>query len=115
MLTSFVLEEYNESMKKKKLKKSQTLDDKVDALTETVETLAMSVAKGFDRIDSQFEAVEKRFDGIDKRLDDIDYRLGKIESNHERRLDILEDKMAVIKTYFEKTLKGEVLNLSRLK
>jgi len=85
-------------MKKDGKKNSVTIDD-----------LAVMVAKGFDHVenkmDVRFQAVDKRFDGIDKRLDDIDYRLGKIESNHERRLDILEDRMAVVKTYFEKNFK----------
>ena len=54
----------------------------------TTDDLAVMVAKGFGR--------------MDQRLDDIDYRLGKIESNHERRLDLLEDKMQVVKTYFER-------------
>ena len=54
----------------------------------TTDDLAVMVAKGFSR--------------MDQRLDDIDYRLGKIESNHERRLDLLEDKMQVVKTYFER-------------
>lgn len=70
------------------------------------------VAKGFSRMDERFEGVDGKLKGVDKKfeevfklLDDIDYRLGKIESNHERRLDILEDRMAVTKTYFEKNLK----------
>lgn len=39
---------------------------------------------------------------IVKTLEGTEYRLGKIESNHERRLDLLEDKMQVVKTYFER-------------
>lgn len=71
----------------------------------TIDDLAIMVAKGFSRMDERFEGVEDKFEAVNKRLDDIDYRLGKIESNHERRLDILEDRMAVIKTYFEKNFK----------
>jgi uncharacterized protein YllA (UPF0747 family) len=61
----------------------------------TIEQLAIMVAKGFERVD-------KRFDKVEERLDDIDYRLSKIEGNHERRLDILETRMATVKTFFEK-------------
>ena len=71
----------------------------------TTDDLARMVAKGFSRMDERFEGVDDKFKAVNKRLDDIDFRLGKIESNHERRLDILEDKMAVVKTYFEKNLK----------
>ncbi len=83
-------------------KKSITLEDKVGALAETVDSLAISVAKGFENLDKR---ITDEFGGVNKRLEDIEYRLGKIESNHERRLDILEERMAVIKTYFEKNLK----------
>jgi len=61
----------------------------------TINQLAIMVADGFERVD-------KRFDKVEERLDDIDYRLSKIEGNHERRIDILEARMAAVKTYFEK-------------
>ena len=61
----------------------------------TTDDLALMVAKGFDRMDDKFKSVNKS-------LENIEFRLGKIESNHERRLDLLEDKMQVVKTYFEK-------------
>ena len=70
--------------------------------TVTIDDLAIMVAKGFDHVENKMDV---KFEAVNKRLDDIDFRLGKIESNHERRLDILEDKMAVVKTYFEKNLK----------
>jgi len=70
----------------------------------TIDDLAMMVAKGFGNTATRDE-MQSGFKAVNKRLEDIDYRLNKIESNHERRLDILEDKMAVVKTYFEKHLK----------
>ena len=63
----------------------------------TTEDLAIMVAKGFELVATKEDIKE-----VSKKLDDIDYRLGKIESNHERRLDLLEDKMQVVKTYFER-------------
>lgn len=68
----------------------------------TIDQLAMMVAKGFERVDNRFDEVDKRFDKVEERLDDIDYRLSKIEGNHERRIDILEARMATVKTFFEK-------------
>lgn len=62
----------------------------------TINDLAIMVAKGFENTSTKDE-----IKSVVKRLDGIDYRLGKIESNHERRIDLLEDKMQVVKTYFE--------------
>ena len=91
---------YNGAMKKRV--KDKTLEGKVDGLVETVDSLAVSVAKGFEGMDKKFNGMDSRFDSVNKHLEDIEYRLGKIESNHERRLDLLEDKMQVVKTYFER-------------
>jgi len=63
----------------------------------TIDDLAVMVAKGFENTSTKDDLRE-----VTKKLDDIDYRLGKIESNHERRLDLLEDRMQVVKTYFER-------------
>lgn len=72
----------------------------------TIDELAIMVAKGFEhlesKMDGKFKEVDKKFDKVNERLDDIDYRLSKIEGNHERRLDILEERMATVKTFFEK-------------
>lgn len=68
----------------------------------TIDQLAIMVAKGFENIEKRFDGVGKRFDKVDERLDDLDYRLSKIEGNHERRIDILEERMATVKTFFEK-------------
>ena len=67
----------------------------------TIDDLAVMVARGFSNMATRDE-MSSGFKAVHKRLEDIDYRLGKIESNHERRLDLLEDKMQVVKTYFER-------------
>lgn len=59
------------------------------------------VAKGFENTATK-EEMDAGFRSVSKTLEEIDYRLGKIESNHERRLDLLENKMQVVKTYFER-------------
>ena len=82
-MTLFIDLEYNGGMKNNKHHEV------------TIDELATMVARGFERID-------KRFDKVEERLDDIDYRLSKIEGNHERRIDILEERMATVKTFFEK-------------
>lgn len=76
-------------MKKKALKKSITIDD-----------LAIMVAKGFENT-----ATKNDITRLENRLDDIDSRLGKIENNHNRRIENLEDKVRIFSTIFEKNLK----------
>ena len=83
--------DYNGTMKREAKHKKVTTDD-----------LAVMVARGFDSMDKKFNGVDSQFASVNKHLEDIEYRLGKIESNHERRLDLLEDKMQVVKTYFER-------------
>lgn len=74
------------------MKKRQKTTKKI-----TTEDLAIMVAKGFESTATKNDISE-----VNKRLEDIEYRLGKIESNHERRIDNLEDKMNIVKTYFER-------------
>ncbi|MCC6448125.1 MAG: hypothetical protein IT215_05505 [Chitinophagaceae bacterium] len=77
----------------------------------SIDDLAIMVAKGFNGIESRMatkddiKMLSERIDGVDERLDKIDFRLSKIEVNHERRLDKVEDKLAIIYTAFEKQLK----------
>lgn len=70
----------------------------------TIDELARIVAKGFENTAAKFdiEEIKGEITEINKTLESIEYRLGKIESRHERRIDILEDRMSVIKTYFER-------------
>ncbi|HWC57843.1 MAG TPA: hypothetical protein VG621_02750 [Candidatus Paceibacterota bacterium] len=77
-----------------------TVSDAIAELSRVVDKLALSTAKGFSETASQHSV-----NRIESRLDDIEFRIGKIESNHERRLDIVEDKIRILSTAFEKQLK----------
>ncbi len=72
----------------------------------TIDNLAVMVAKGFEGTATEIVAIKDEmvagFKSVNEKLDDIEHRLGKIESNHERRLDLLEDKVQIMKTYFER-------------
>jgi tetrahydromethanopterin S-methyltransferase subunit G len=70
----------------------------------TIDDLAIMVAKGFNGIESRM-ATKDDVKILEERLDKIDFRLSKIEVNHERRLDKVEDKIQIIYTAFEKQLK----------
>lgn len=66
----------------------------------TIDDLAIMVARGFENT-----ATKDDIKMLSDRIDQVDFRLGKIEVNHERRLDKVEDKLAIIYTAFEKQLK----------
>lgn len=76
----------------------------------TIDGVAHMVARGFENTVTKQDFAELKNDikNIEKRLQDIDYRLGRIEVNHERRLDILEDKIRLFETIFEKNLKIKI-------
>ncbi len=52
----------------KKIKKNISLDD----LGGMIESLAVSTAKGFARVDGRFEEVDRRFDQIDRKFSKIE-------------------------------------------
>jgi nitrogenase molybdenum-iron protein alpha/beta subunit len=83
-------------------KKNVSLEKKIDNISKNIDALAISTAKGFNRLENNMGA---EFKEVRELLNDINYRLSKIEGNHERRLDILEARMAVVKTFFEKNPK----------
>ncbi len=66
----------------------------------TIDDLAIMVANGFENT-----ATKDDIKMLDEKLEKIDFRLSKIEVNHERRLDKVEDKLAIIYAAFEKQLK----------
>ncbi|MEK7564494.1 MAG: hypothetical protein AAB510_02920 [Patescibacteria group bacterium] len=68
---------------KKVVKKEKNLDFKIDSLVNTVDTLAMSIAKGFDRVEKKIEEVVKDVQRIEKDVNEIK------ESNKGIRRDIL--------------------------
>ncbi|HUC88547.1 MAG TPA: hypothetical protein VMR49_00765 [Candidatus Paceibacterota bacterium] len=88
---------------KKVIKKSNNLDFKIDSIIETIDSLAISVARGFDNM-----ATRNDVSKIYIKLDDIDHRLGSIEHNHTRRIENLEDKVRIFSTIFEKNLKIKI-------
>jgi ABC-type transporter Mla subunit MlaD len=69
---------------------SGSLEQKVDALSDSVARLAATtdarfeqVDARFEQVDARFEQVDARFDQVDRRLDQVDLRLGHVD----RRLD----------------------------
>ncbi|MFH0740021.1 MAG: hypothetical protein V1819_03290 [bacterium] len=71
----------------------------------TIDDLAIMVQKGFVGVDKRFVSIEKNmetgFKMVDKRFDEVNQRLVKIErkidSNHEQRIERLEDDVKWLK------------------
>lgn len=69
-------------------------------LEQKIDNLANAVAKGFEEVHQKIEdlnkKVDKRFTEMDKRFDEMDTRFDRLEflvSGHDRRIEILEDKV----------------------
>lgn len=62
----------------------------------TIDNLAVMVQRGFAETATkkEVEEITKRLDGMDSRLDRIEFHM----NTHERRLEILEDKMRMVGT-----------------
>jgi len=75
----------------------------------TIEDLAIMTKNGFDEtaknMNERFTRVDERLDGIDKRLDIIENI--NIAGQY-RRIEILEDKMNLVKTTLEKMIGKEL-------
>jgi archaellum component FlaC len=60
------------------LRKSIELDTK-KIVEEAVDELAVSVKKGFDRVDERFEKIDEKFEKIDEKFEKIDEKFNKID------------------------------------
>ncbi len=67
---------------KNKKEKSVTLADIACLIADSHDSLARTVAKGFESVDKRFEDVNRRFEGVDKRFESID-----------KKIENMEDKM----------------------
>mgnify|MGYP003393041206 CR=1 FL=1 len=76
------------------------LEKKIDELGELIGNLAIMVKNGFDDIYARFDRIDERFEQIDERFDRMDKRFDRMENislgGHDRRIEILEDKVGVI-------------------
>jgi len=109
------MEEYNEDMKKSTDKKSSkdltnrdlakiltALASKSDLkkITTSVESLAEATARGFAETATKTEARE-----LSNHMESVELRLSRIEMNHARRIDNIEDRLRILANSFEKQLK----------
>jgi hypothetical protein len=80
-------------MKKKPIKIKVTLEDVLNVTKE-----------GFKRVDKKFDEIDVRLNNIDVRLNNIEGTMAtkddilRIENRFERRIEILEDDVRVLKT-----------------
>ena len=74
----------------------------------TIDTLAISVAKGFAAVDERFEKVDERFKKVDDRFNKVDERFDKIDERFEgvdgkiegveRKIEGVETKIGGLQT-----------------
>lgn len=75
---------------KKVIKKTNSLYAKLSILVRIVDSVAISVAKGFNKIDSRLEKVETRLEKVETRLDKVEIRIGEMDLNiQSTRRDVL--------------------------
>ncbi len=69
------------------------LEIKIDKTNKLVETLALSMARGFEQVDKRFEQVDKRFEQVDKRFEQMEKKIERIG----RVLVVITDDIRLIK------------------
>ncbi len=77
----------------------------------SIETLAVLVVEGFERIDKRFESIDKRFESIDKRFESLEtkvdsgfFSINHILQEHGERLNRIERKQTGILTNLDETV-----------
>src|SRR3989344_6437463 len=71
---------------KKAITKKVTIED----LSGTIDSLAIMVSKGFDRVDKRFDKVDERFDKVDDRFNKVEKDIIELNENlATTRMDVL--------------------------
>ncbi|OHA17555.1 MAG: hypothetical protein A2836_03585 [Candidatus Taylorbacteria bacterium RIFCSPHIGHO2_01_FULL_45_63] len=86
--------------KNKKQKSTNELIENLTAINkrgfEDIEKLAVATKRGFDAVDEKFVDLKKemneRFDQVDKRFDRLEFYV----NGHDKRIEVLEDKVRLI-------------------
>ena len=81
-------------------------DSKKIEKTDKIDALAIIVKHGFDRVEEKFEKLEHKVDKIEhnlgQKIDQLEIKVDRIENlilgRHDRRLDVIEDKLRQIVT-----------------
>lgn len=72
------------------MKKVATKNVTMEDLSNTIDNLAIMVARGFEGIDKRFDKVEERLEGVEDRLEKVEVKLERVEDNlNTTRMDVL--------------------------
>jgi len=82
-------------------KRFDAVAENIEALTKTVENLAIATKKGFDDTVTKKELgkVTERLDAVETRLEEVEKTTSRIENNLTNRMERVEDTVQVLKTH----------------
>jgi predicted nucleic acid-binding Zn-ribbon protein len=83
---------------------NETLEQKVDKLTATVDARFDTIDKRFEAVDKRFETVDKRFEAVDKRFDAVDKRFDAVDKRFDdvdKRFDDVAEALVEQREYTE--------------
>lgn len=66
-----------------------------DLFDEKIEKISVILKGNFDRIDKRFDNLEGRFAVMEDKFDKLSFR---VDKNHDRRIEMLEDSMRIVKS-----------------
>lgn len=74
------------------------IEDKVD-----------TIGQRLDGVETRLENVEDRLMGVEVRLEKVESTLTKVENHHQRRLDLMENRMVTMRDVVEAELEIKVI------
>jgi tetrahydromethanopterin S-methyltransferase subunit G len=76
--------------KKKKVEQVVTMEGIARLITDSHDSLARTVAKGFEAVDKRFEEVDKKFEAMDEKFEK---KFEDMDEKFEKKVDYLTDTM----------------------
>ena len=61
----------------------QSIEQKINAIIQVLDALAIAVKEGFEQVDKRFEQVDKRFEQVDKRFEEVESQLRAVKQDVE--------------------------------
>ena len=90
------------------------VEQKLDALSDSVDRRFSDVNERFDSVDKRFADVDKRFDDIDKRFDEVSEHFTEQRQYTEFAFDTLRGEMVAGLTRLERLIAANTSGLARL-
>ena len=102
-------QEMKESFAESLVEIKKIVKSAVDETDESINRLARQMVTKFDEVDQNFIEVRADIAEIKKSLNETNKKLDITKSNHERRLDIVEDRTVTLKNHMENGFKKKLV------